>query len=180
MQAVCFVLQSLTSSLYRRQKGLAFTSKIKAHKSKLGELLWSIYKPSYMRSPLSSTFWLVCSIDVYFRQRREAGHRDKTLFVQQLLRGREQRQWRFSSMSHIVTLDCTEGHSQIRSSVLCSQLTLLPPWKSLLLWISVSLRFSLLTQKVFQRWFKEKYWEKHILLHNMKLNWDDRVVFSWV
>lgn len=50
---------------------------------------------------------------------------DKPPFVQWLLWSRAHRQWRFSWMSHIVTLDCTAGHSQIRSCVLCAQLAAL-------------------------------------------------------
>lgn len=78
-------------------------------------------------------------------------------------------------MSHIVTLDCTEGHSQIRSRVLfpaCSA--------AMEKLAAVRLPFSLLTQKVFQRHFKEKHREQQILLCNIKLNGEDRVVFSGV
>lgn len=78
-------------------------------------------------------------------------------------------------MSRIVTLDCTEGHSQIRSRVRF-------PARSAAMekLAAVRLHFSLLTQKVFQRHFKEKYLEQHIVLYNIKLNGEDRVVFSGV
>lgn len=68
-----------------------------------------------------------------------------------------------------------EGHSQIRSRVRF-------PARSAAMekLAAVRLRFSLLTQKVFQRHFKEKYLEQHIVLYNIKLNGEDRVVFSGV
>lgn len=93
---------------------------------------------------------------------------DKTPFVQWLLWGRAHRQWRFSSMSHIVTLHCTEGHSQIRSCVPSSLSRRGKACCSEAVWVCVSLcwlrKFSRDGLK------KKKHWEKPIFLHNMKLN----------
>lgn len=125
----------------------------------------------FINPPTCITFkqgiWLVCRLNA-----ERLGTVTKPSLCRDSSETREQRQWRFSVMSHIVALDCTEAHSQIRS---CVPSSLCRRGKAC---CSEALRFSLLTQKVFQRQFKENYWEQHILLHNVKLNWNDRVVFS--
>lgn len=78
----------------------------------------------------------------------------------------------FHRWATLFTWIALSGHSQIRLCVpspLCSRLALL--------------LFSLLLRSpcvslCWLRKFTEKSWEQHILLHNLKLNWDDRVVFS--
>ena len=94
-----------------------FKSTIKM-KNQLSSVSWYIYKPSDMHhleavSFGSSAVW-TCTSD----KAERFGHRDKTPFVQRLPWDRQQRQWGFSSMSLIVTLDFTEAHSQIRSCAL--------------------------------------------------------------
>lgn len=84
---------------------------------------------------------------------------DKPPFVRWLLWSRAHRQWRFSWMSHIVTLDCTAGHSQIRSCVLCAQLAAL--------WVCVSLCW---LRKFSRDGLKKRHRERSILLHKTKLN----------
>lgn len=84
-------------------------------KNQLSSVSRYIYNPSDTHhleaaSFGSSAVWMCTS-----NKAERFGHRYKTPFVQRLPWDREQRQWGFSSMSLIVTLDFTEAHSQIRS-----------------------------------------------------------------
>lgn len=127
-------------------------------------------------SPWSSELRLVCSMDVYFQQSWEVwAPLQNPLCAATPLRPRAKTMRVFIDEPHCYS---RLHWGPFTDQVLQLRLALPPPWNSSLLWVALSL--SLLTQKVFQRQFKEKHWEKHILLHNMKVNWDDRVVFSWV